>query len=75
MSQKGLLDLLCSFVSKVYSSTGDYYKLEKKSLGEFIVIERLDGLVAAITDEDIQKMTDKEKQAVDLYRNPPKHDW
>lgn len=66
----GLLAYLKGFVGKVYSSNGNYYRIDKKALHDFVPLEMLDPMVQAITDEELTTMGEKEKEAVTLYRKP-----
>lgn len=74
-TKQGVVNLLRGFTSKVYSTAGDYFHLDKKALAEFVSIEELDKSIAAITEDDVVKMSEGEKRAIGLYKNPSKRDW
>lgn len=69
-TREGLLAYLKGFVGKVYSSNGNYNRIDKKALYDFVPQETLDPMVQAITDEELEKMGEKEREAVTLYRKP-----
>ncbi len=69
-ARAGLLEFLLAARSKVYSTSGNHFVLDKTPLGEIYPMEELEKMVAAITDEDLEKMTPQEREAVNLYRNP-----
>ncbi|MDD2807870.1 MAG: P-loop NTPase fold protein [Patescibacteria group bacterium] len=71
----GLLDFIRGFVSKVLSTAGDYKKLEKKSISQLYPLETIEELVKQITNDEINKMVEKDKEAINLFRNPPKNEW
>lgn len=73
--RNGLFVFLCSFVSKVLSTGGNYNKLDKKIIGRLYPIDKIEELVAGITKADLEKMSEKEKEAINLFKNPPKNDW
>ncbi len=73
-TKQGVINLLRGFTSKVYSTAGDYFHLDKKGLSEFISIENLDQAISLITKEDIAKMSEEERRAFDLYSKPSKRD-
>ena len=74
-TREGLLIFLKGFVGKVLSTAGNYYRLDKKGIEGLYPLAEIEGLVKAITDEELKKFDDKDKQAIDLFSNPPKHDW
>ncbi len=71
-TREGLLTFLRSFVGKVLSTAGNYYHIDKKGISGVYPVVEIEELVKGITDEELAKMNDKDKQAVDLFRNPPK---
>jgi len=73
-TRQGLLSYLKGFVLKVLSSNGNYNKLEKKALGDFMNLGDIEKLVGQITDSEIEQLGAKEKEAIDLFKNPKK-DW
>lgn len=72
-SKKGLVVLLTAFVSRVLSTSGDYNTLSKKSIGELYDIQQIEKKVADISSKDLQAMSEAEKEAVSLFRNPPRN--
>lgn len=74
-TREGLLALLKGFVSKVLSTAGDYMRLDKKGIEPLYPIADIEVLVKEITDEEITGMGKEDKEAVDLFRNPPSRDW
>ncbi|HIG96493.1 TPA: AAA family ATPase [Candidatus Woesearchaeota archaeon] len=73
-TRAGLLAYLKGFVGKVFSSNGNYNRIDKKAISRFLPKETLDTLVQAITSEELAQMGEKEKEAIILYTNPPKQD-
>lgn len=71
-TQEGFLNFLKSFVSRVLSTGGNYNDLNKGSITGLYPITEIDALVSAITDDELAKMTVEQKEAVTLFRNPPK---
>jgi predicted KAP-like P-loop ATPase len=71
--KKELVALLSAFVSKVLSSSGDYNTLSKKSMGKLYDIQEIEKKVADISSEDLEAMSEVEKEAVELFRNPPRN--
>jgi predicted KAP-like P-loop ATPase len=71
--KKELVALLSAFVSKVLSSSGNYNTLNKKAIGELYDIQEIERKVANISSEDLQAMSEVEKEAVELFRNPPRN--
>lgn len=74
-TRQGLLTFLKGYVGKVLSSTGNYYQLDKKSIEQLYPLADIEALVNAITEEEIIAMEAKDKEAVDLFKNPPKRGW
>jgi predicted KAP-like P-loop ATPase len=74
-TRNGLLSFLKGFVQKVYSSNGNYNHIDKKGLTDLIPKETLDDLVNAITSDELAQMGEKEKEAVELYKNPKRSIW
>lgn len=71
----GLLIFLRKSVNRVLSTAGDYDRISKKSINQLYPIEEVEKLVAQITNREINDMTDEDKKAVSLFRNPVKDDW
>jgi len=69
-TRKGLLTFLKGFVGKVLSSNGNYYQLDKKSIEPLYTITDIETLVHQITDEEIASLDDKDKEAINLFKNP-----
>ena len=74
-TKKGLVIFLESLVTKVASTDGNYQELNKKAIDEFIPNNDVEKLVAQITDEDLKTFSEKERKAVNYYRNPRKGVW
>ncbi len=72
-SKKRLVVLLSAFVSRVLSTSGDYNTLNKKSMAELYDIQQIEKKVADISNNDLQAMSEAEKEAVSLFRNPPRN--
>jgi hypothetical protein len=72
-SKEGLVVLLTAFVSRVLSTSGDYNTLSKKSIGELYDIQQIEKKVANISSNDLQAMGEAEKEAVSLFKNPPRN--
>lgn len=69
-SQSGLLSLLRSFVTKVFSTAGNYKTLDKKSLAVFHPIDELERAVAAITDNQQKRLDEEDREAIQIFKNP-----
>ncbi len=74
-TREGLLSLLKGFVGRVMSTNGNYNRLDKKGIEPLYPIEEIEALVKDITDEEIALMNEKDKEAINLFRNPPARDW
>lgn len=74
-TREGLLSFLRGFVVLVLSTQGNYNRLHKKDIEPLYPIADIETLVAAITDEELASMNDKDKEAINLFRNPPARDW
>jgi len=46
--------------------------LNKKTIGELYDLQKIEKLVANISKQDLSVMNKSEKEAVELFRNPPK---
>lgn len=71
-TREGFLTFLKSFVGKTLSSAGNYNDLNRNSIAGLYPITEIEALVAAVTDEELIQMTLQEKEAVELFRNPPR---
>lgn len=71
----GLLAYLKAFVSKVFSTNGDYNRIDKKSILTFIPQETVDKLVQNISVKELSHLDEKEKEAIALYKNPKRDSW
>lgn len=71
-TREGLLQFLQSFVSKVFSTAGNYNTLNKKSIEGLYPIVEIETLVSVITEVELAQMTPKEREAVELFKNPRK---
>jgi len=74
-NKSGLLDFIRGFVGRVYSTNGDYNKLDKDSIDKLYPLKKIESLIKKITANDIKKMNKKDKEAIKLFRNPPKKGW
>lgn len=70
-TREGFLTFLKSFVGKTLSTGGNYNDLNKNSIGGLYPLTEIETLVAAVTDEELTQMLPQEKEAVDIFRNPP----
>jgi len=70
----GLIEFVRGFVSKVFSTAGDYNRIDKGSIGNLYPVEEIEKLVTAIPDADIETMDERDKEAINLFKNPPK-EW
>jgi len=71
--KKRLVMLLSAFVSKVLSSSGDYNTLNKKAIEELYDVKEIERKVADISIKDLEAMSEVEKEAVELFRNPSRN--
>lgn len=71
----GLISLLRGFVKFIASTAGNYYIFDKKAIGDLYPINEIEKLVSRITDEEIEKMSEKDQEAIALFRNPAKNHW
>lgn len=74
-TRDGLLAFLKGFVGRVLSTAGNYDRLDKKGIEPLYPIAEIEELVKGVSDDELAKMDEKDKQAVNLFRNPPKQDW
>jgi predicted KAP-like P-loop ATPase len=74
-TRDGLLAFLKGFVGRVLSTAGNYDRLDKKGIEPLYPIAEIEELVKGISDNELAKMDEKDKQAINLFRNPPKQDW
>jgi len=76
----GLATFLAAFVSDVFSQgMGDYVsirrrELNKKSIEALYPIKKIEEMVASITEEDLEKFTEEQKEAIELFRKPKESD-
>lgn len=73
LAKYGVAKVLKLFVYKVLSTGGNYNEINKKTVGEMYPIEEIETLVQAMSEKDIKKMDEKEKEAVNLFKNPKKN--
>lgn len=73
-TRAGLLIFLKAFVAKVLSTAGNYNNLNRKSIEGLYSISEIENLVNSITEDEISKMTEQEKEAINLFKNP-RNDW
>jgi predicted KAP-like P-loop ATPase len=73
-NNEGLLIFLRNCVSKVFSTGGDYNNLDKKSISGLYPLEEVEKKVNTLTEVEINKMDEKSKEAINLFKNPPK-EW
>ena len=69
-TKKALVMLLTGFISEVISSSGNYNIINKEAIGELYDIKDIEDKVRGITDDDLAHMDEREKEAVQLFRNP-----
>lgn len=72
--QEGLLSFLKGCVSRIFSTAGDYNNLDKKSIEGLYSVEEVKSKVDALTEKDINSLDEKGKEAISLFKNPPK-EW
>lgn len=63
-------DLLYKGFQKPFKTDGNYYQLDKKSVEPLYPLADIEVLVQQITDQEIASLDEKEKQAIDLFKNP-----
>jgi hypothetical protein len=73
-TREGFLTFLKLFVGRTLSTSGNYDDLNRKSIAGLYPIEEIDTLVNEMSEEDISKMTKKEKLAIELFKHPI-HNW
>lgn len=73
-AKEGLLLYLMGFMGTIHSSTGNKKFIDSKVVVDFIPKENLDALIQSITDEEKELLSEKQKEAIILYRSPPKND-
>lgn len=69
---KGVAFLVDGFVGMTYSSNGNYKDINKQSIAELYPLDDLEKLVTKISNQALSKMTKSEKEAIAVFRNPPK---
>lgn len=72
LKEKSLQFLIHAFVHKVLSTAGNYNTIDKKFIGEVYPLDKLEKMVSDISDEEIEKMSNQDKEAILLFKNPPK---
>ncbi|MBN1384065.1 MAG: hypothetical protein JW983_04180 [Elusimicrobia bacterium] len=73
--KSGLLDFIRGFIGTVISTAGNYKRIDKKSMRDIYPIEKIEELIAKVTDNDLEKMEERNREAINLFRNPPENDW
>jgi len=79
-NKNSLATFLAAFVSDVFfQGMGDYVsirrrELNKKSIEALYPIEKIEGMVASITEKDLEKFTEEQKEAIELFRKPKESD-
>lgn len=68
-TREGLLNFLQKSIGRVLSSNGNYNMINQKSIEGLYSLDEITNLVNAISDDDIQKMNEKEQEAIDLFKN------
>lgn len=74
-TREGLMTFLKGFVGKVLSTAGNYNRLDKKGIEPLYPLADIEALVKEVTDEEITAMGEEDKEAINLFRNPPARDW
>jgi len=71
---EGLLAFLKGFIRKVLSTAGNYYYMDKQAMESLYPIDDIELLVAKITNEELNAMDEKDKEAILFFRNPSERD-
>ena len=69
---EGVIKLLKAFTSNIFSSAGNYRQIDKDSLSKLFEIQKIDEKVKALSNDFLKNVSPEEKEAVDLYNNPPR---
>lgn len=67
-TQQGLILFIKSFVSRVYSSSGDYNTLNRNNIREMYDDIEISKLVDSISNDEIINLSQEDKEALDLYK-------
>jgi predicted KAP-like P-loop ATPase len=70
-TRQGLLEFLQTCVGRVLSTSGNYNTINLKSISGLYPLDKVTELVNGISDEEITKMNDGQKEAISLFKNPP----
>ncbi len=72
-TEDGVIRYLKGYTGKVISTGGNYKSIDRKAIVDFISIEELQAVVDKI---DVSKLEDDDaKEAIEIFRNPPKLGW
>lgn len=71
-ARNGLLAFLQACVGRVLSSSGNYNDLNQETISGLYSLDEIKKLVDAITEEEIATMSDRQKEAVSLFKNRQK---
>lgn len=70
----GVADFLRLFVSLVYSTAGDYKKISKKDVEEFIPPLELLNVINSASEDAIKSLSSEQQEAIVLFTKPPRGD-
>ncbi len=68
----GVLAFIDGFVGMTYSSNGNYKDINKKNIGELYPLDEVETIVNKLTKEDLAKATESEREAIKVFKNPPR---
>jgi predicted KAP-like P-loop ATPase len=71
-TRDGLLEFLQKCVGRVLSTNGNYNTINLNSISGLYSLDEVTKLVEAISDENIASLNDKQKEAINLFKNPPR---
>lgn len=69
-TRDGLLEFLQKCVGRVLSTNGNYNTINLDSISGLYSLEEVTRLVNTISDEELEELNDKQKEAVQLFKNP-----
>jgi len=69
----GVIKYLKGYTGKVISTDGNYKSIDRKAIADFISMDVLQSVVDKI---DVSKLEDDDaKEAIEIFKNPPKRGW
>jgi hypothetical protein len=71
----GFLKFLSGCMGMIYSSTGNYNKIQKQAIAELYSLDKAKEKIDQLKDSDMTSASAKEKEAVELFKNSKRDQW